>query len=76
MSKFKDDEIQKHIHRTATRRKNVDYDRQELMAELKRLALRGDENEFEMKLRSMGIQRGTPQWQQAKRAYDAFQQIR
>jgi hypothetical protein len=73
---FNDDEIRQHVRQTAGRRKNVDYDRQRLMMELKALALRGEEQAFELKLEEAGIDAGTAAWRDAKRAYQAFRQSR
>ena len=75
-SKFKDDEIHEHLRQTQSKRKNVDYDRVKLMRDLKTLAELGRETEFEAKLVEAGIGRGSPQWKEAKRAYEAFRQSR
>ncbi len=69
---FNDDEIRLHVRQTAAKRKHVDYARQKLMSELKSLALRGDEQMFDQKLAEAEIKEGTPQWREAKRAYQAF----
>ena len=73
-SKFKDEEIRRHLRETAGKRKNVDYSRVELMRQLKILAEQGREEEFEAKLLDAGIVRGSPQWQNAKLAFQAFRQ--
>ncbi len=73
---FNDDEIRRHVRDTAGRRKNADEVRQKLMQDLKTLALRGDEQAFDQKLAEAGIAVGTPQWIEAKRAYQAFRQSR
>jgi hypothetical protein len=73
---FNDDEIRQHVRQTAGKRKHADYDRQKLMAELKSLALRGDEQAFYQKLAEADIRVDTPQWREAKRAYQAFRQSR
>jgi hypothetical protein len=75
-SKFKDDEIREHLRRTQARRTNLDYDRLKLMRELKTLAERGREEEFETKLLEAGIHRNSPQWREAKLAFLAFRQSR
>jgi hypothetical protein len=75
-SKFKDDEIREHPRQTQGRRKNLDYDRVKLMRELKALAERGLEGEFETKLLEAGISRNSPQWREAKLAFLAFRQSR
>jgi len=44
------------------------------MQQLKILAEQGREEEFEAKLLDAGIVRGSPQWQNAKLAFQAFRQ--
>ncbi len=73
---FQDDEIQQHLRETAGKHKNVDQVRQKLMKDLKSLALRGDEQAFDQKLAEAEIAVGTPQWLDAKRAFQAFRQSR
>ncbi len=73
---FNDDEIRRHVRDTAGKRKNADEVRQKLMRDLKTLALRGDEQAFDQKLAEAEIAVGTPQWLEAKRAYQAFRQSR
>jgi hypothetical protein len=46
------------------------------MRELKSLALRGMEAEFEATLAAWGIQEGSEQWRKAKLAFQAFRQSR
>jgi hypothetical protein len=75
-SKFRDEEIREHLRQTQSKRKNVDYDRVKLMRDLKTLAELGRETEFEARLTEAGIVRGSPQWKEAKRAYEAFRQSR
>jgi hypothetical protein len=75
-SKFKDEEIQQHLRQTAGKRKNVDYERVELMRQLKILAEQGREEEFEARLLGAGIHQGSPQWREAKLAFQAFRQSR
>jgi hypothetical protein len=73
---FNDDEVEEHVRQTAGRRKNVDYDRQKLMRELKGLALRGDEQADEARLLDADITRGSKRWQEFKAVFQAFQQPR
>jgi hypothetical protein len=75
-SKFKDEEIEQHLRETVRKRKNVDYERAELMRNLKILAEQGREEDFEVKLLRVGIQRGSEQWRKAKLAFQAFRQLR
>jgi hypothetical protein len=75
-SNFKDEEIRRHLRETASKRKNVDYDRAKLMSELKAFALRGSEEEFEAKLVALGIKQASEQWRKAKAAYQSFRQSR
>jgi hypothetical protein len=75
-SNFRDEEIRQHLRETSSRRKNLDYDRAKLMSELKILASRGDEAEFETKLLAAGIESGSEQWNKAKNAFRAFRQPR
>ncbi len=75
-SHFQDDEIQRHLRETSSKRKNIDYDRLKLMKELKTLALRGDQAEFEAKMLAAGIRAGSEQWTKAMLAYQAFRQSR
>ncbi len=46
------------------------------MKELKTLALRGDQAEFEAKMLAAGIRPGSEQWTKAMLAYQAFRQSR
>jgi len=73
---FNDDEIRQHVRETAGKRKNLDEVRQKLMRDLKVLALRGDEQAFDLKLAEAEIATGSSQWLEAKRAYRAFRQSR
>ena len=75
-SNFQDEEIREHLRQTQSRRANADYDRMKLMRDLKILAERGREEEFEAKLLEAGIDRGSPQWRNAKLAFQAFRQSR
>ena len=69
-------EIREHLRQTRSKRANVDYDRARLMRDLKSLAEKGQEEEFDTKLLEAGIERNSAQWREAKLAFQAFRRSR